>query len=623
MNPTVTEGQVLAGRYRIGRLLGDGGMAEVYDGFDERLARPVAVKVLRASVAADDASRRRFEREARSAAGLTDPHVVRVFDSGEDHGIAFMVMERLPGVTLADEVADGPLPSAQVESIAADVLSALDAAHAIGLVHRDIKPGNILLTEEGQAKVADFGIAKGLDVINDGTSADLTQAGMVIGTPAYLAPERVAGRPATTHSDLYALGVVMYEAVAGRKPVSGDSPAEVAENRKAAPPVSLTTIAPDTPQWLSDIVDRALSKRVDDRYPTARAMLEDLEEHGVTPGSGLGPMGYAEMGDFTDGTRFDDGTAFDDGYDDGGGYYDEDTRFGSAYEHHDDDDRPTVQQAAIGGAYSHGLADHDETGDHGFENDGFENDGFENHGFGTDETDFPLVEHSGGYAADDYDPERASKRRWLIGAVALAAVLVVLVLLVVLLAGGGGSKSHTASSSSTTQATTPTTPPPPPPTSIDNLGQQMNQLADQLDAYGSGASKQIAQQLRQLAGMPPGPARAAQAQQTLNLANQSHSLGEITSSQLQQISGLLTQAGANASQVPSGGNSGSSTTSSPPTTHSTPTTTAYHRRVVPTAPRVVPHPAPAPAPKPPAPPPPAPKPPAPAPVPPPPPPPGK
>lgn len=302
MDRTVTDGQLLAGRYRVGPVLGDGGMAEVYDGFDVRLNRPVAIKVLRASVAADDSMRRRFEREARSAAGLSDPNVVGVYDSGEDDGIAYLVMERLPGPTLADRIAEGPLPPGEVVVIATDVLAALDAAHAIGLVHRDIKPGNILLTDTGRAKVADFGIAKSVDAAPaDPTVADLTQVGMVIGTPAYLAPERVAGRPATTHTDLYAVGVVMYEALAGRKPVLGDSPAAVAEAARRSPPPDLATAAPGTPAWLVDVVDRALAPRVEDRYPTARAMLDDLRSHGDggLAWAGMGAYGATQLAEGT------------------------------------------------------------------------------------------------------------------------------------------------------------------------------------------------------------------------------------------------------------------------------------------------------------------------------------
>ncbi len=319
MDRTVSEGQMLAGRYRVGPVLGDGGMAEVYDGFDTRLTRPVAIKVLRASVAADDSMRRRFEREARTAAGLSDANVVGVYDSGEDDGIAYLVMERLPGPTLADRIAEGPVPPAEVAVIAEDVLAALDAAHAIGLVHRDIKPGNILLTDDGHAKVADFGIAKSVDVRAgpaDPTVADLTQIGMVIGTPAYLAPERIAGRPATTHSDLYAVGVVMYEALSGRKPVRGDSPEAVAEASRTSPPPGLAAAAPTTPAWLVAIVDRALSRDVESRYPTARAMLDDLRSQGGGwAGAGMAAYPATEFGE--EGTRLATGGYGSGDYDPG------------------------------------------------------------------------------------------------------------------------------------------------------------------------------------------------------------------------------------------------------------------------------------------------------------------
>lgn len=251
---------VLAGRYRVGALLGRGGSACVFDGYDLRLGRPVAIKQLRAEAAADPAMRRRFEQEARTAARLSHAHAVAVYDTGRDGDQSFLVMERLPGSSLADRIAEGPLDPEPAAAIGLDVLSALQAAHALGMVHRDVKPGNILLTEDGRAKVADFGIAKSADppLIGDTTLPDVTALGLVIGTPAYLAPERLTGQPATARADLYAVGVVLYEMLTGTKPPPG--PREV----------------PGVPAALAAVVVRALSPNPVGRFVTACEMASAL-----------------------------------------------------------------------------------------------------------------------------------------------------------------------------------------------------------------------------------------------------------------------------------------------------------------------------------------------------------
>ena len=211
--------RLVAGRYRLGELLGRGGMAEVYAAHDERLQRSVAVKLLRPELAARDDVRLRFEVEARAAAGLAHPNVVGVYDTGEDEGLPFIVMERLPGETLADRIAAGPVDPAWLRERALEVLSALGAAHSAGIVHRDVKPGNILLASDGHAKMADFGIAKSIERLPD--EVELTGTNLLVGTPAYVAPERMAGNPATPASDIYSLGVVLYEALAGGRPADG------------------------------------------------------------------------------------------------------------------------------------------------------------------------------------------------------------------------------------------------------------------------------------------------------------------------------------------------------------------------------------------------------------------
>ena len=253
---------LLASRYRLGEPLGAGGMATVYDGFDERLQRPVAVKVLRPEMAARLDVRARFESEARSAAQLTHPNVVAVFDSGEDDGTPFLVMERLPGETLADRLQAGHVDDDWVLRVAGDVLGALGAAHAAGIVHRDVKPGNILIAGDGCAKVGDFGIAKSLEVAS---AADLTSTNQLVGTPAYVAPERVIGEPATLHSDLYAVGVVLYEAFAGRKPFTGKTPVATAYAIRHETPPPLASVRPELPPHVVAAVERAM-----DRDPTRR-----------------------------------------------------------------------------------------------------------------------------------------------------------------------------------------------------------------------------------------------------------------------------------------------------------------------------------------------------------------
>lgn len=197
-------------------------MARVFDAFDERLERPVAVKVLRPEIGALPGMRKRFQQEARISARLVHPHIVAVLDYGEDGSASYMVMERLPGTTLRDEIGRGPLPAPRVVALMGETLTALAAAHKCGVLHRDIKPSNILLDENGHAVITDFGIAKSFDVRADSDpTIDLTMTGVVLGTPGYLAPERRAGESATVQSDLYSVGAVMIEALSGRRPTPG------------------------------------------------------------------------------------------------------------------------------------------------------------------------------------------------------------------------------------------------------------------------------------------------------------------------------------------------------------------------------------------------------------------
>ncbi len=254
-------------------MIGQGGMSEVQAGHDARLDRPVAIKWLRRDIELQPAVRRRFTSEARLAAKLVHPNVVAVFDSGEDHGRPFLIMERLPGQTLRDALRSGPLPPEAARQLAVQVLGALQAAHAEGIVHRDVKPGNILVGSEGQWKIGDFGIAKAL-LAHD---PDQTATGVVVGTPAYLAPERFLGAAATVQSDIYALGVVLYEAVAGQRPLRADSPEEWASIARGARPAPLRLVQPEVGDSLALAIERALAKDLSQRWQSAAAMAAAIE----------------------------------------------------------------------------------------------------------------------------------------------------------------------------------------------------------------------------------------------------------------------------------------------------------------------------------------------------------
>lgn len=263
-------GEMVAGRYRMGHPLGSGGMAEVYDAMDERLERPVAIKLLRADLSGDPGLRRRFEVEARSAARLVHPNVVGVFDTGELGDRPYIVMERLPGSTLADRLRDGPMDEPGTRRLASEVLGALAAAHAAGIVHRDVKPSNILWARDGSVKVADFGIAKGLEPLLDTQSGDITGTNLVIGTPAYLAPERLAGERATPSSDLWSLGAVLYEALAGMRPFSRAT--ALVQDPERPEPVPVEVRRPGVDPRLAAAIDRALARLPSQRFASAAEM---------------------------------------------------------------------------------------------------------------------------------------------------------------------------------------------------------------------------------------------------------------------------------------------------------------------------------------------------------------
>jgi serine/threonine protein kinase len=265
--------EAVAGRYVLGELIGRGGMGEVFEAWDVRLDRPVALKRLRSDLAEQPEMRRRVQAEARAAARLAHPNVVAVFDTGVDDGHPFIVMERLDGRSLADELAAGPIGQERATEMGLQVLAALSAAHAHGLVHRDVKPGNVLAAPEGLWKVTDFGIAKSLD-----GDATITRAGELLGTPAYLPPERLDGTSATPASDLYSVGVVLYEALAGRRPFDEEDPWAVAMRIREGDHEPLRDAAPDVDRGLADVVERAMALEPADRFSDAEEMATALRD---------------------------------------------------------------------------------------------------------------------------------------------------------------------------------------------------------------------------------------------------------------------------------------------------------------------------------------------------------
>ncbi len=282
---------MLAGRYTLRRCIDTGGMAEVWEGEDSVLGRAVAVKVLYPHLAHDASFSERFRLEAIAAARLAHPNVVATYDTGSDNGLAFIVMELVDGHTLRHELADGPLPPVLARDIAAQVADALDYAHGAGIIHRDIKPANILLCPDGRAKVADFGIAKA--ALDDGEPAkDLTGTGAIIGTAKYLSPEQVDGRTLDGRSDVYALGVVLYEMLCGQPPFTGDTDMALGIQHLSSRPVTLRSLRPDVPAALDAIVMKALEKSPADRFPSAAAMQQALLDADVDgPGVGAGWAG--------------------------------------------------------------------------------------------------------------------------------------------------------------------------------------------------------------------------------------------------------------------------------------------------------------------------------------------
>jgi serine/threonine-protein kinase len=266
-------GTILNGRYRLEARIGAGGMSTVYRALDETLQRQVAIKLMNREVAADSDQLERFRREARAVAQLSHPHVVGVIDAGEDDGRPYIVFEYVEGETLKERIRrQGRLPVTEAVAYAIEIARALGAAHARHIVHRDVKPQNVLIDEEGSAKVTDFGIARTLD--EEGLTAD----GRVIGTTDYVAPEQALGQPVTGQSDLYSLGIVLWEMLSGEVPYKGENQVAVAMKhvREELPDIQFKR--PQVSASLAAVIDRATAKRPEDRYADDAELIADLED---------------------------------------------------------------------------------------------------------------------------------------------------------------------------------------------------------------------------------------------------------------------------------------------------------------------------------------------------------
>lgn len=275
MQPVTTPPRVFSGRYELTHVIARGGMAQVYRARDRLLDRPVALKVLFPELSVDRAFVERFRREAQAAANLSHPNIVPVFDWGEDGGTYYIVMEYIDGQPLSAALrAGGPMPPVRVAQIGARVADALDYAHRHGVIHRDVKPGNVLLTSDEQVKVTDFGIARAVN-----TEESLTQTGAVMGTATYFSPEQAEGMGVDARSDIYSLGVVLYEMVAGRPPFLGDTPVAIASKHVRDNPPPLRDLNPTVPPALEAIIAKAMAKSPDLRYQSAGDLRVDLQRY--------------------------------------------------------------------------------------------------------------------------------------------------------------------------------------------------------------------------------------------------------------------------------------------------------------------------------------------------------
>ena len=263
--------------YRVTGRLGVGGMGVVYDAEDERLSRRVALKFLSDELATNPDATRRLRREAQTLARLNHPNICTIYEIDEHEGKPFIAMERLEGTNLKLHIARKKLETSEVISIAMQVAEALDVAHSMGIVHRDIKPGNVFVGAAGQIKVLDFGMARSFSPDDPtGPNDGSTIPGRPIGTVNYMAPERIMQLPLDARCDLFSLGVVIYEMATGRLPFAGASPSETVTNILENEPTPLTTLSPERPLQLEQMVRRLTAKRADARYQSARGVLDDL-----------------------------------------------------------------------------------------------------------------------------------------------------------------------------------------------------------------------------------------------------------------------------------------------------------------------------------------------------------
>jgi serine/threonine-protein kinase len=275
MGASVMIGELFDGRYRLERRIGSGGMADVYLATDQSLGRPVAIKVLSDRYAQDDGFVERFRREASSAAGLSHPNIVAVYDRGEAEGTYYIAMEFLDGPTLKEEIVRrAPLPEAEAINWASQALDALDYAHRNGVIHRDVKPHNMVLTEDGRLKVTDFGIARAQN------TQQMTEVGSIVGTAQYLSPEQARGQAVGPQSDLYSMGIVLYEMLTGELPFTGEGAVDIAMKQVSDPPPPLRERNRLVSPALEQVVMRALAKDPALRHPSARAMADELRRVG-------------------------------------------------------------------------------------------------------------------------------------------------------------------------------------------------------------------------------------------------------------------------------------------------------------------------------------------------------
>ncbi|MGR8009419.1 protein kinase domain-containing protein [Streptomyces hypolithicus] len=288
-------GSVAGGRYQLRDLLGEGGMASVYLAYDSALDRQVAIKTLHTELGREQSFRERFRREAQAVAKLSHTNIVSVFDTGEDalDGalMPYIVMEYVEGqplgsVLAADIAQHGAMPADKALKITSDVLAALETSHEMGLVHRDIKPGNVMMNKRGVVKVMDFGIARAMQ---SGVTS-MTQTGMVVGTPQYLSPEQALGRAVDARSDLYSVGIMLFQLVTGRLPFDADSPLAIAYAHVQEEPVAPSSINRSIPPGIDALIARALKKNPNERFPSAAAMRDECERVSGSGRTGAAPV---------------------------------------------------------------------------------------------------------------------------------------------------------------------------------------------------------------------------------------------------------------------------------------------------------------------------------------------